>query len=537
VIYALCATFLVVKFSETKLYIVVACIAAHLFFTVRCRGLLSKLSITQFTYRCLWLALLPLYVFVIAANKIERFFEKTRIRMANHTRNMRLPSSVLRRPQQITGEEEEFFTLCEHILSETIQEVRKPGCACKAELQQLIDAITDSGRRLTEMLDQSKVMDVAALTAVLKPYNTMATAESITCYARSLSECITAVTAVHANCGNRNDSAFESMSSMPAKNKSAKLPPAYDVDVEHDGASHAQFRAVRFRTVASSFIWLDKRPGPNSFAQSSETASADYFLSHCWNDPPEAKASLLRSFLFVQTFVAVTLSATIVFALAVIPTGIILSEINSTIVWWAPCVFVLCMGGLVLLWTMVAHFTGAKSQYAPWFVSRISCWLDKCCIDQSSPESKKSGIAHLGDSLEKCKCMIVIFSAQYLERMWCTYELAAYCKLMQNDPEKKLVFLSLSWSAWYSPKHLGKAVELSKEETSALRTYSCKNAKIWKREDRDIVLAKIKEQWETVELFDTFVREELPKVLLRGKVEYYQQFKNVLLQSCTLLFG
>ena len=529
VIYGLCAVFVAFKFSKTKLCIVAVCVPAHIFFTLRCRGLLRSFSVAVLIYRCLSLAFSPFYLLLLAANAVERCFSNFKQADAEQKAQAELALTTLTRPHQVTGEEEELYALCEKHLSEMKEETQKPGCACKAELEQLIEAITRFGHRVTELLNGAKLVDIDAVKDLLASIHSMTSQEELSRIARSLNE---ANFCIPEHAPNWNDPALESIAT---KQKSVRLVPG-DADVEEEGDS-AQFRAVRFRTVANALIWFDQRPDKNSFALSKKTATADFFLSHCWKDSPEAKASLLRSFLWVQTTVAVTLSATLLFAMALLPTGIILSELSGVIVWWSPCVFVLCFGSLLLLWTVVSHFTGTHSAYVPWYASRISCWLDKCCINQKSPETKKAGIAHLGESLSRCNCMIVIFSKQYLERMWCTYELAAYCKLMQDDPGKKLVFLSLSWSAWYSPSNFGKKVELSEDEEDALRTYSCKNAKLYKREDRDIVLRKIEEQWGTVEQFDAFVRKDLREALLRGKEAYYEQFKNVLVQSCALLFG
>jgi hypothetical protein len=62
--------------------------------------------------------------------------------------------------------------------------------------------------------------------------------------------------------------------------------------------------------------------------------------------------------------------------------------------------------------------------------------------------------------MERCDRMLVIFSDTYLQRLWCTYELAHYCHLMKQQREaaeqageadanaKQLLILSLSWGAW-----------------------------------------------------------------------------------------
>jgi hypothetical protein len=192
----------------------------------------------------------------------------------------------------------------------------------------------------------------------------------------------------------------------------------------------------------------------------------------------------------------------------------------------------------------------------PWRWSATRYWLDKCCIDQSSDASKQAGIAHLGDSLERSQRMFIIFSDVYLTRLWCTYELAAFCKLIkdqkeriaaagagdaaQSEARKSLLFLSLNWSAWWSPANLARSpddITLSPEEEALLAGYCCRKAKFWKRDDQATVLKMIREQWGSEEDFNNYVRLELPAILLEGKQQYYAQARDAVYTSFLTLFS
>merc|ERR1712130_53584 len=57
------------------------------------------------------------------------------------------------------------------------------------------------------------------------------------------------------------------------------------------------------------------------------------------------------------------------------------------------------------------------------------CFLDICCIDQASNESKQQGILKLGAYLNCSDNFIVLFDPSYFTRTWCVFELACYCRL------------------------------------------------------------------------------------------------------------
>ncbi|KAF4691897.1 hypothetical protein FOZ62_009139, partial [Perkinsus olseni] len=67
-------------------------------------------------------------------------------------------------------------------------------------------------------------------------------------------------------------------------------------------------------------------------------------------------------------------------------------------------------------------------------------FLDKCCIPQKDPVAKSYGISRLADYLHASDKLLILWSPDYLDRLWCVYELAVF---LQTHDKEDVVLLNL----------------------------------------------------------------------------------------------
>ncbi|KAF4686729.1 hypothetical protein FOZ60_004920 [Perkinsus olseni] len=60
-------------------------------------------------------------------------------------------------------------------------------------------------------------------------------------------------------------------------------------------------------------------------------------------------------------------------------------------------------------------------------------FLDKCCIPQNDPIAKSYGISRLADYLRVSNKLLILWSPDYLERLWCVYELAVFLRTHKKE--------------------------------------------------------------------------------------------------------
>lgn len=80
--------------------------------------------------------------------------------------------------------------------------------------------------------------------------------------------------------------------------------------------------------------------------------------------------------------------------------------------------------------------------------SRRSIFLDKVCISQADASLKAQGIASIGGFLRYSDCMLILWDATYLSRLWCVFELAGFAFLQTYFPTKRIVMRPTFQGAW-----------------------------------------------------------------------------------------
>eukprot|EP00929_Paragymnodinium_shiwhaense_P100049 TRINITY_DN62078_c0_g1_i2.p1 TRINITY_DN62078_c0_g1~~TRINITY_DN62078_c0_g1_i2.p1 ORF type:complete len:537 (-),score=53.36 TRINITY_DN62078_c0_g1_i2:5-1615(-) len=144
---------------------------------------------------------------------------------------------------------------------------------------------------------------------------------------------------------------------------------------------------------------------------STSVSQIDDFLSHDWGTPRFAKLAALL-FLYNHRVASV----------ASLVAGVLAGFVGAC--YGVPfAARLLCPA----VWLFVFVF-GQRLKLA------ISCrsrrvFLDKLCIDQTDPRKKKASILGLAGFLRTSKRLVVLWSPRYFTRLWCAYELAAWCYL------------------------------------------------------------------------------------------------------------
>jgi hypothetical protein len=436
---ALCILHLAARFSWLRFGVTVGCGAAHTYFTLRCRDVIGGTGIILLACRCLQSHLLLVCHLLLSPVAVASVLFAPRVHLISDAHNS--SNSVVhsgrkvKRPLGCSGEELAFFDLCDAIwASEEPGSAASQSSACSSA-RALYFLAGWCGYNTGKVAQHTEGVVTARQTLLLELQGCAEWA----CTERPKDRLQAATKVLQENFTPSMSDAGKMklcIAALGALQKgTVETAPAEVAEITIDPGDIPSFLAVKFRTVADPAVWRRDYDTGSAFELATKVApseEADFFLSHAWGDDGDAKAAVLRTFLFLQPFVAVTTASSVMFALTFIPGGFILAELDHRIPWWSLSVASLGIGACMLLWAAVCHFCGVRL-LVPWRWSSLRLWFDKCCIDQNSDASKKAGIDHLGDSLQRCRCMLVVFSETYLERLWCTYELATYCRLMSSD--------------------------------------------------------------------------------------------------------
>ena len=257
---------------------------------------------------------------------------------------------------------------------------------------------------------------------------------------------------------------------------------------------------------------------------------------------------MLQYFLCVHDLLGRAGITLTILALFFFPLGLAIASEVPGFPAWLPSIILWGVLFLLMLWVWLATTcsSGVPVKARPWSWSRQTLWLDKCCINQATPETVQSGVSRFDYFLGCCDGMVAFVSTAYFSRLWCVYELAMFCRKHMNPAdmphlglrrsntfsermhqerekaakqkkgtvsveleglEGKLLLLGLDWPSVISPF---KKTAVSDHELQSLRSFRCTEARCFKPSDRAYVLDAIRREWGSEEVFDKFVQEKLP---------------------------
>jgi len=115
------------------------------------------------------------------------------------------------------------------------------------------------------------------------------------------------------------------------------------------------------------------------------------------------------------------------------------------------------------------------------------------------------------------------------------YELATFTKKHDGKAlHEKLLLFSLEWPTIFS---LRRSNALSERERKWFTNFSCTKVECFKPADRAKVMAEIRATWGSEEAFDTYVQEQLPRIMEDSKRRYARQWLHVASRTLEHTFG
>ena len=203
-----------------------------------------------------------------------------------------------------------------------------------------------------------------------------------------------------------------------------------------------------------------------------------------------------------------------------------------------------------------------------WFTKSKKVWFDKYCVHQSDDSTQAVGLVRVPAYLKCSKKLICVFDSEYVNRLWCIFELAVYMQVRPNPDvefintaQKTCEIIMLTWRVFtfcvlcvITRIERGSLDEhTTKEDGSfylwyrffdsvmwytllfilgqrwfldcislreAITTYDVRDAKLSEEDDREVLLQYINHQWgdddsgqEGLEDFNQHIRNNVERSL------------------------
>ena len=127
---------------------------------------------------------------------------------------------------------------------------------------------------------------------------------------------------------------------------------------------------------------------------------------------------MLREFLCLQTLLGRLLIIAPMLAIFLVPLGLGVNSVWAWCPWWALAAVPLALMVIALLWIKLSLFEMVPPGATPWALTPTYLWLDRFCLDASTPETVQAGVDSFSRFLGNCDRMVAFVSPDYFKSLW-----------------------------------------------------------------------------------------------------------------------
>jgi len=243
----------------------------------------------------------------------------------------------------------------------------------------------------------------------------------------------------------------------PPSNSENKMAPQNESLPSESTVSHRKsltftlepqlFRAASLEVVLSGWCkhWkgLLVESGEELFQLSQPVQSIDTFLSHDWRTSRWMKLMVLLLVFNSQAAAVTSLVVSIAVGLAEA------SGVASDVSLFFPCYWLYLL--VLCFWQRISGLCRRQTMV----------FLDKLCIHQKDDKMKEKGILGLGAFVRRSDNLLVLWSKNYFNRLWCAYEMGCFLSRERGQVEilpvnvAYLLFLTaILWHVLMSAFHI-----------------------------------------------------------------------------------
>ena len=236
----------------------------------------------------------------------------------------------------------------------------------------------------------------------------------------------------------------------------------------------------------------------------------------------------------------------VVLATIFVPFGAVLETVIS-IPFWSPSLAIILIAMIFMMYIWM-HLTFPYTMthifgHAPWrnHITE-SMWLDKTCTPQEPFDMQRTvqWIKTVPKFQRKCKGMVVLYSIDHVDSLWCMWELACWCKSRLDSEDKgafdTLVFLGLNW---------GSEKRLTSAEKKMFSEFDVRNSinRCFNPSDsmylQNFIINGDEDTpgWGSLDNFNHFVRYSLPPIVSKCKRNYAKHDWKTAEDTINFLFG